>query len=150
MPNDTPDKIVRFSVSLESSLVKAFEKHIRKNKLPTRSEALRLLIKKSLIEDEWLKEKGEVVGVVSLIYDHHRRGIVDKLIDIQHLSFSGGKSKVKILASLHIHLDHDNCLEVITVSGNASRIKNFYTRLKSVKGLKHISLTPTSRGKNLG
>ena len=137
-------KVERFSVSLESGLLKKFENYIDKNGHPNRSEALRLLIKRALVEDEWSNTSQEVIGVISLIYDHHRRGLVDKLIEIQHDS-----ADVKILATLHVHLDHDNCLEIISASGLSSDIKNFYSHLKSVKGLKHISFTPATRGRNL-
>ena len=146
MKRPSVGKVERFSVSLEAELLKKFENYINKNGHPNRSEALRILIKRALVEDEWSNTSQEVVGVVSLTYDHHRRGLVDKLIRIQH---DDDSSTVRILATLHIHLDHDNCLEVIGVSGLSSDIKNFYSHLKSVKGLKHISLTPATRGKNL-
>lgn len=146
-------RVDRFSVSLEPELVEAFERYISQNNYPNRSEALRILIKKALVEDEWLKDlKSAVAGIIILIYDHHRRGLVDKLLNIQH-HFTGDShssdTSVKILATLHIHLDHNNCLEVIAVSGRSSAIRNFYSCLKSVKGLKHISLAPATCGKNL-
>ena len=135
--------IVRFGISLEKGLLAEFDKLCLENKYENRSEAIRDLIRDSLVEDEWKTARGEVTGVISLIYDHHKRELVDDLINIQH------DHQGMIIASQHIHLDHDNCLEVIIVKGEAKRIKDLAKKLRSSKGVKHGELVKTTAGSKL-
>lgn len=135
--------LVRFGVSLEKDLLGRFDGLCRGRSYATRSEAIRDLIRNEFVKDEWAKSKGDVSGVISLVYDHHRRELVDHLINIQH------DHQHMIVASQHIHLDHDNCLEVVIIKGKANDIKGLASRLRSVKGVKHGQMVMTTIGKGL-
>ncbi|MFA6079403.1 MAG: nickel-responsive transcriptional regulator NikR [Candidatus Omnitrophota bacterium] len=132
----------RFGVSLEKKLLEEFDRLIEKKNYSNRSEAFRDLIRQELVKEEW-KAGSEVVGAVTLVYDHHRRELISKLTDIQH-DFQG-----TIISTQHIHLDHSNCLELIAVRGSASNITKLADMLKSVKGVKHGTLSMSSTGKSL-
>lgn len=133
--------LVRFGVSLEKELLKKFDTHIRKKKYTNRSEAIRDLIRGDLVVEEW-EEGMEITGSITLVYDHHKRELVNMLIDIQH-DYHG-----IILSSQHIHLDHDNCLEIIVIKGKPQMVEELYGKLKSEKGVKHggISMATTGKG----
>jgi CopG family nickel-responsive transcriptional regulator len=87
--------------------------------------------------------QGERVGVITLVYSHNQRGLVDNLTEIQHEAGS------IIQSSLHVHLDHDNCLEVIVLRGEGQEVKRAAEKMMSLKGVKHVKLTTTSMGKEL-
>lgn len=135
--------LVRFGVSLDKALLADFDRLCAADKYQNRSEAIRDLIRDRLVKEEWAAAKGEVTGVISIVYDHHKRELVDKLISIQHDHTS------MIVASQHIHLDHDNCLEVIIVRGGAKEVKDLASRLRSTKGVKHGELVMTTTGKTV-
>ena len=135
--------LVRFGVSLEGELSKKFDVLIGKRGYTNRSEAIRDLIRDELVKEEWTRTKLEVSGVMSLVYDHHKRELVDHLINIQH------DHQSIIIASQHIHLDHDNCLEVVIIKGKADQIKSLASKLRSVKGVKHGELVMTTIGKDI-
>jgi len=136
-------KLVRFGVSLEEELLKNFDRHIRKKEYQNRSEAIRDLIRAEFVKKEWLDNK-EVAGTVTLIYNHHKRELVNKLTDIQH-----NVQKI-IISTQHIHLDHDNCLEIIALKGAPKEVQKLADTLKSVKGVKHGTLSMSSTGKSIG
>ena len=133
-------ELFRFGVSLEKRLLDRFDQLIKKKKYSNRSEAFRDLIRKELVEEEWIKDE-EVAGAIVLIYDHHKRELLSKLIDVQH-----DYQKI-IISTQHIHLDHDNCLEIIAVKGSPNQIEKLSDSLKSVKGVKHGTLSMSSTGK---
>ena len=135
-------ELTRFSVSLESDLLKRFDKTIERQGYPTRSEAIKALIRNNLIEQEWDKG-GKVAGTITLVYDHHKSNLVPDLLTVQH---DYGNM---ILASQHIHLDHDNCLEVIVVKGEVENIRKLNSDLKAIKGIKHCQLTTTTTGQGV-
>jgi CopG family nickel-responsive transcriptional regulator len=137
------EKIKRFGVSIEGHLLEQFDYYIAINNYENRSEAIRDLIRKELVEKEWAKTNEEVAGAIVIVYDHHKREVVDKLLDIQH-DFHG-----LIISSQHIHLDHDNCLEIIVVRGRMTQVNDLAAKLKSIKGVKHASLTKSTLGKNI-
>ena len=134
--------LFRFGISLEKKLLNEFDTLIKRKNYSNRSEAFRDLIRQELVKEEWTKS-GEVVGAITLVYDHHKRELVNKLTDIQH-DFQG-----TIVSTQHIHLDHDNCLELIAVKGPAADITKLADTLKSVKGVKHGTLSMSSTGKGL-
>lgn len=134
--------LFRFGVSLEKKLLDEFDTLIKRKNYSNRSEAFRDLIRQELVKEEWAKS-GEVVGAITLVYGHHKRELVNKLTDIQH-DFQG-----TIISTQHIHLDHDNCLELIAVKGPAADITKLADTLKSVKGVKHGTLSMSSTGKGL-
>ena len=136
-------RLVRFGVSLDGELSKKFDTLIGAQGYTNRSEAIRDLIRDELVKEEWSNTKGEVSGVISLVYDHHKRELIDHLVNIQH------DHQKMIIASQHIHLDHDNCLEVVIIKGEAAQIKNLASKLRSVKGVKHGELTMTTVGKDI-
>jgi len=133
----------RFSVSVDELLLKQFDGLIRREGFPTRSEAVMDCMRQRLVAKEWVVGK-EVAGAIGLVYDHHRRALVGRLMSIQH---DFGKI---IVSTQHIHLDHDNCLELVVVKGKAREIRNLVSRFKSVKGLKHHTLMATTTGRESG
>ncbi len=136
------DPLIRFGVSLPKTLIQRFDRLIKEKQYPNRSEAIRDLIRKMLIEEE-IKSDQVVLGVLHLLYDHHQRELTDRLTDIQHDHHD------KIISATHVHLDHDNCLEVILFKGRAGEIKTIADRLIAIKGVKHGQLYLTSQGSNL-
>ena len=137
------EKIKRFGVSIEGRLLEQFDSYIAVNDYENRSEAIRDLIRKELVEEEWAKTNEDVAGAIVIVYDHHKREVVDKLLDIQH------DFHEFIISSQHVHLDHDNCLEIIVVRGKMVRVNDLAAKLKSIKGVKHASLTQSTLGKNI-
>jgi len=135
-------KVFRFGISLEKGLLDNFDRLIREKNYTNRSEAFRDLIREDLVKAEWKKNK-EIVGAITLIYNHHKRELVNKLMDIQH-DFGG-----IIISSQHIHLDHNNCLEIIAVKGVAKEAQKLADSLKSVKGVKHGTLSLSTTGKDI-
>jgi CopG family nickel-responsive transcriptional regulator len=135
--------LVRFGVSLEKELLTKFDKLIKEEGYPNRSEAIRDLIREHLVKHEWMEGKEEVGGAIILVYDHHRRELVNRLIDIQH-NFHN-----LVLSSQHIHLDHSNCLEIIAVKGKPKEIEKLTFKLKSVKGVKYGSLSMATTGREI-
>lgn len=135
-------ELVRFGVSIEKELLNKFDKYIKGKNYPNRSEAFRDLIRENLIKKEWTA--GDLVaGAITIVYDHHRRELINKLTDIQHDYHD------LIVSSQHIHLDHHNCLEIVAVKGNPKKIEKLAYNLKSTKGVKHGQLTMTTTGENL-
>ena len=135
-------ELIRFGVSLEDALLKKFDELNDKKGYTNRSEAIRDLIRAELVREEWESGK-EVVGAVSIIYDHHKRELLNKIVDMQH------DYQPLILSTMHIHLDHDNCLETIIVKGESSAVKKFYEKMRAVKGVKHADIAFTTLGKAL-
>ena len=135
-------KLIRFGVSLDHHLLDAFDLHIKKRKYTNRSEALRDLIRDNLVGQEWDDDK-ETVGTITFVYDHHVRDLSRKLTEIQP------RYQPLILSGMHVHLDHDHCLEVLAVKGKGSVIKKLADILIGTKGVKHGKLTATTTGKGL-
>ncbi len=136
-------EIVRFGVSMEKKLLQDFDKLISKKGYTNRSEAVRDLIRNYLVEEEWRTGKKEMVGTITLVYDHHKRGLTDTLTDLQHHAHG------LVISTMHLHLDEKNCLEILAVKGAANKIKAFADRLMSTPGVKHGKLTMTTTGKEL-
>jgi CopG family transcriptional regulator, nickel-responsive regulator len=136
-----PD-LVRFGVSLSKSLLDKFDSLIKEKNYSNRSEAFRDLIRQELVKKEW-ETGGEIAGAVILIYDHHKRDLLNKITDIQH-----DFQKV-IISTQHIHLDHHNCLEIVAVKGNPAEVQKLANILKSTKSIKYSTLSMSSTGKDL-
>lgn len=135
-------KLVRFGVSLNSDLLNKFDSLLKVKNYLNRSEGIRDLIRESLIKQEWLDNR-EIAGAITLIYDHHKRELVNKLTEIQH-DFGH-----LIISTQHIHLDHNNCLEIIALKGNPRQAQKLSDLLKSVKGVKHGTLSMSSTGRQI-
>ncbi len=136
-------ELKRFGISIDEELLKRFDKEIVEKGYSNRSEAIRDLIRSQLVELEWEDESEEVAGTITLVYNHHTRGLSDLLTELQH-SFHE-----LILSTMHVHLDHHNCLEILVIKGRAGEAKEVADRLLSVKGVLHGKLTVTSTGKKL-
>lgn len=134
--------LVRFGVSLPSQLSERFDKLIRQKKYSSRSEAIRDLIRRTLIQED-IDQDEEIIGVLHLLYDHHRRELTEHLTEIQH------NQHQLIISANHVHLDHKNCLEVILLKGKAGQIKELADSMIACKGVKDGQLYRTSRGHNL-
>jgi len=135
--------VARFGISLENPLLKRFDSLIRKKGYPSRSEAIRDLIRDSLVTEEWESFTSETVGTITLVYSHDTRELSDTLNDLQHHYHR------LVMSTMHIHLDGHNCLEVIVVKGRAKDIKTVADRLIGTRGVKHGKLTVTTTGKGL-
>ena len=135
-------KLVRFGVSLEQDLLEKFDRLTKERSYTCRSEAIRDLIRQELIDKQWTSG-GEIAGAITLIYDHHKRELVNKLMDIQH-EFGD-----MIISSQHVHLDHNNCLEIVAVKGSPKEAQKLADSLKSVKGVKHGTLSMSTTGKGI-
>jgi CopG family nickel-responsive transcriptional regulator len=133
----------RFGVSIPDSLLADFDRLIARKGYQNRSEAIRDLIRDSLVTEEWKEGKKEMVGTISLVYSHHTRELSRILTQMQHDHYQ------TILSTLHIHLDEHNCLEVLAVRGKGEEIKKIGDRLVGTKGVKHGKISLTSTGKNL-
>ena len=134
---------VRFGVSLDSELLTQFDALAKERGYDNRSEAIRDLIRDALVQRQWEGVTGESAGTVTLVYDHHHSDLAQRLTAAQHDSFD------VIAASLHIHLDHDNCLEVLVMRGPGDQIRTTAERLISTKGVKHGKLMLTTVGRDL-
>ena len=135
--------LTRFGVSIPDSLLGDFDRLIARKGYQNRSEAIRDLIRDSLVTEEWRAGSKEMVGTISLVYSHHTRELSRILTQMQHEHYQ------TILSTLHIHLDEHNCLEVLAVKGKGEEIKKIGDRLVGTKGVKHGKISLTSTGKNL-
>jgi CopG family nickel-responsive transcriptional regulator len=135
--------VERFGVSIEKRLLRQFDAFIGRKNYRNRSEALRDLMRAALVEQEWETRGGEVVGMITLLYDHHTRLLQSKLTEIQH------DHHLQIISSMHVHLDHHNCLEVMIVRGGAGEIRSLASRLISIKGVKHGKVVAASGSRTL-
>ena len=134
--------LIRFGVSLEKKLLSKFDLLLKEKKYFSRSEAIRDLIRESLIKQEWHEGK-EVAGAITLVYDHHKRDLVNKVLDTQH-DFSA-----IIIALQHVHIDHNNCLEILAVKGSTSKVRLLSDSLRSIKGVRHCALSMSTTGKDI-
>jgi len=135
--------LTRFGVSIPDSLLHDFDRLISQKGYQNRSEAIRDLIRDSLVTEEWKEGNREMVGTISLVYSHHTRELSRILTKMQHDHYR------TILSTLHIHLDEHNCLEILVVKGKGGEIKKIGDRLIGTKGVKHGKLSLTTTGKNL-
>jgi CopG family transcriptional regulator, nickel-responsive regulator len=136
-------ELARIGVAIDADLLDKFDNLIAGRGYTNRSEAFRDLIRDELVEESWQSPDSHVVGTVTLVYDHHVRMLSDKLTDIQH------DFHRIILSTLHVHLDHDHCLEVLVVRGKAADVRKVADTLISTKGVRHGRLTITSSGAEL-
>jgi CopG family nickel-responsive transcriptional regulator len=136
-------ELERIGITIPRDLLKKFDKLIEKRGYAVRSEAVRDLIRKELVDEIAASPTAEICGTVTLIYDHHARLLMDKLTNIQH------EHHEAILSSVHVHLDHDNCLEAILVRGKSTLVHNLANALIATKGVKHGRFILTASGRDL-
>ncbi len=131
--------LTRVSISLETTLLEAFDRSIGSKGYPTRSEAIRDLIRDQLIREEAAQAStGEQVAVLTLVYDHHARELAARLIEKQHHHHD------LVVSSLHVHLGERHCLEVSVLRGPAAKVRHLGEELLSTKGVLHGEITYTS------
>ena len=135
----TNHNIIRFGVSIVEPLLEKFDALIEEKGYTNRSEAIRDLIRDKLVEYEWEKNAGteDAIGTITIIYDHHTREIGDKLTDIAHDNHD------LVISTMHVHLTHTSCLEVMVVKGTGDQIRSFADTLISIRGVKHGKLVIT-------
>ena len=131
-------ELIRFGVSIDEQLLEQFDKLIEQKRYQTRSEAIRDLIRATLVETRSAHDDAEMVGTVTLVYNHHVHDLSEKLTEQQHAHSN------RIISALHVHLDAHNCLEVLVVRGLAREVKQIADQLIGVKGVKHGKLVMTS------
>ena len=134
--------LVRMSIAIEKPLFDRLEALLKKNGYENRSEFIRDVVRDLLVKEEWNKDQ-EVLGTITLLYDHHQRQLSERLIDLQH------GHDAAVLVTTHLHLSHDLCAEVILVRGRASRVRDLANEIHQQKGVLHAELSMTSTGTNL-
>ncbi|WP_457626647.1 nickel-responsive transcriptional regulator NikR [Persephonella sp.] len=132
------EKLTRFSITIPEELLEYLDSKVVNKGYSSRSEFIRDMIREKIIEDKWSGEE-EVIGVLTVIYDHHHRELTQKMIDIQHSRY------INVMCTTHIHLDHHNCLETIIIRGKPSEIENISIKISGLKGVKFAKLTKTSK-----
>ncbi|NIQ96945.1 MAG: nickel-responsive transcriptional regulator NikR [Desulfuromonadales bacterium] len=135
--------LTRFGISIDDRLLERFDEMTRQKGYVNRSEAIRDLIRAALVEDRWARGDEEIVGTVTLVFDHHTRDLSDKLTEQQHTHHDA------IVSTLHVHLDAHHCLEVVVVRGKASDVKRLADELIGTKGVKHGKLVTSTTGREL-
>ena len=136
-------KLTRFGVSLDEELLEPFDALCAVKGYSNRSEAIRDLIRKALVAEEWHQADGQGAGTLTLVYDHHKNELARRLTQMQHDEHD------IIIATLHVHLDHHNCLEVLILKGEATRVRALADKLISCKGVKHGTFSGTTTGQDL-
>jgi len=137
------ESVARFSVSLPPGLLDQLDEMAREKGYDNRSLAIADMIRAQLVEHRQQDAKVEIAGTITLVYDHHKQHVQETLTDIQH------DHHEVIVSTIHVHLDHHNCLEVLVVRGQSGVIKKIADALIAAKGVKHGKLTVTTTGKDL-
>jgi CopG family transcriptional regulator, nickel-responsive regulator len=127
-------ELVRFSVSLEQDLLEEFDVFVEAGKLATRSEAIRQLLREKLTSVAWVADAANVAASLTLVYDHHKTRLTDKMLELQHANADC------VVSSMHVHLDHDLCLEVIVLRGPAADLQTLASELSGLKGIHQAQL----------
>lgn len=136
--------LARFGVAMDEDLLARFDELVaRRGTAVNRSEAVRDLVRDALVDAEWEDSSGEIVGTITMVFDHHASDLSDKLDSLQHAHFRN------IVSSMHVHLDAHNCLEVIVVRGTSVQVRAIAEELLGTKGVKHGKLVPTTTGRHL-
>jgi CopG family nickel-responsive transcriptional regulator len=135
--------VMRFGVSLDESLLAKFDRVIARKGYTNRSEAIRDLIRDSLVREQWDLGTEQAVGTITLVYSHDVPDLADRLTDLQHAHYRS------IISALHVHLDPHHCLEVLVLRGKAKEIKTIADRLIGTRGVKHGTFSATAEGRAL-
>jgi CopG family transcriptional regulator, nickel-responsive regulator len=137
-------RLTRFSVAMDEDLLVSFDDLVsRRGNAVNRSEAVRDLVRDALVDAEWEDSTGEIVGTITMVFDHHASELSDKLDSLQHAHHE------RIVSSMHVHLDAHNCLEVIVVRGTSAQVRAIADGLLGTKGVKHGKLVSTTTGQHL-
>ncbi len=136
--------VTRFGVSLDERLLAKFDRLIGRKGYANRSEAIRDLIRESLVREQWELGDADAVGTLTLVYDHETRELEERLTELQHAHYQS------IVSTLHIHLDPHHCLEVLVLRGKAALLKSIADKLIGTRGVKHGTFSATAEGRALG
>ena len=137
-------ELVRFSIAMPADLLEAFDTQIaRRGDGANRSEAIRDLIRSSLVKQELRTPDAQVIGSLTMIYDHHTGDLTRKLDEVQH------DYTHEIVSTMHVHLDHSNCLEILALRGQGSRVYELADKLLGLRGVHHGELTCAATGSSL-
>jgi CopG family nickel-responsive transcriptional regulator len=136
-------RVARFSISLDKDLLRQLDRMLREKGYKNRSLAVADMVRERLVEHRQEVDDHEAAATITLVYDHHKSHVQETLTELQH-RFRGS-----IVSTLHVHLDHHNCLEVLVLRGKPSEIRALADRLIAAKGVKHGKLTLTTTGKDL-
>ena len=134
------ETVSRFSVSLPSPLLEQLDQMTNEKGYDNRSLAIADMIRDKLVEHHQRLSTEEIAGTITLVYDHHKQNVQTALTEIQH------DHHEMIISTIHVHLDHHNCLEVLVVRGKAGPVKRIADELIAAKGVKHGKLTVTTTG----
>lgn len=143
MPKRSLHGVGRFSVSLPHGLLADLDGMAAQKGYGNRSLLIADMIRDWLVEHRQQLGEGEIAGTITLVYDHHTHHVQEGLTSIQHDHHG------LIISTLHVHLDHHNCLEILVLRGKAVQIKKLADALIGAKGVKHGKLTITTTGKDL-
>ena len=133
----------RFSATVDRDLLAAFDQLLERRGYANRSEAVRDLIRQALVSEEWDDRRGEVMAVISLVYDHHQPNLLNRMAEIQH------DARASVISASHVHIDHHNCLEVIIARGRPTHLRALSDRLIALRGVKSGTLSAATTGKRL-
>lgn len=136
--------VTRFGVSLDERLLSKFDRLNDRKGYANRSEAIRDLIRESLVREQWEVGDADAVGTLTLVYDHETRELEERLTELQHAHYRA------IVSTLHVHLDAHHCLEVLVLRGKATLLKSIADRLIGTRGVKHGTFSSTAEGEALG
>jgi CopG family nickel-responsive transcriptional regulator len=139
--------VERFTISLNEDLAQAFDELIRRKGYQNRSEAVRDILRSLLSAESVEREEAPFcVGALSYVYDHHARDLAERLTDLQHQHHD------LVLSSMHVHLDHDNCLETVMLRGPTNEVQAFANALVAEPQVRHgrLNLVPVEYMRNDG
>jgi CopG family nickel-responsive transcriptional regulator len=136
------ERVTRFSVSLPDSLLAELDRRVIRRGYASRSELVRDLIRERMVEDKWKVDTEKVVGVLTISYDHHQRGLLQKIVDLHHSQY------INILCTTHVHLDRHNCLETIIIKGRPQEIERIAVKSAGLRGVRFAKLTRASAVEN--
>jgi CopG family nickel-responsive transcriptional regulator len=135
-------KTTRFGVSMDDELLVGLDRFVQRKRYRNRSEAIRNLVRGALVEEEWGSAKGDVIGVLVILFDHRQRELSSRLLKKEHL-------RPGDITTLHLHLDHENCLEAKVIKGKPAEVRAIADELMAMKGVKFGRLIPATAGKHL-
>src|SRR5271154_3179441 len=121
--------MARFTVSLAGDLLEEFDRYCAEGRFATRSEAIRQVLRETLNQHAWISDAQDAAATLTLVYDHHRTRLSERLLDLQH------KHADMVVSTMHVHLDHDTCLEVIVLRGRAGALQEMAFELRGLKGI---------------
>ena len=136
-------ELIRLSISLDKPLHDKLQRLVDRSGYTNRSEFIRDMVRHRLVEQEWADKRREVVGTITLIYDHHASQLANRLIEIQH------DYHANIMATTHVHLTHELCAEMIMVRGSAPRVRRLADALRQQRGVLHAELGMSTTGSSL-